>query len=105
MYGAETGTSIENAIETEFGTSYRDIWTSDWDHDDYYHKIEVPSTGILTIQTSKPVKSDGQYGRMHFVLYDVDEEEIWGNSTYYSVNDGTDSYVLQVGLNAGTYYA
>lgn len=103
-YAASEGTMISNAVNVSFGQRYFKYWTKDTDHLNHYSKITVPSNGIINIKATKPFDSEGEYGRMYFTVYDASGKAIWGNNGYKAKDGILDTYDMNVGLRAGTYY-
>lgn len=104
VFAAEPGTMRSNAIPITFGESY----SKSWDKNSYdlfhYNKIVVPQKGVLNLEFSKPFDRDGEFGRLQFILYDDSGNEVWGNSCYETDITPLDSYILNVGVDSGTYY-
>lgn len=101
---AEPGATFDTAVEVSFGVSYTKSWNKDTDHLNHYVKFVVPVRGIVTINATKPFDSEGEYGKLEFVVYNAEGEAIWENKTYHSVDSAKSSYEKRVGLNPGIYY-
>ena len=103
VIGSSVGTTMANAVNVSFGTSYLKTWDSSTDHLNCYSRISVPADGILTINATKPFDAD-EYGSLELYLYDAEGNTVWGNGTYNAKSDGSSDFRLFTGVGKGTYY-
>ncbi len=101
---AAAGTMMSNAVEVAWGKQRLKTWGSSYDHLNYYITFELDKQGVVTINATKPFDSEGEYGKMHFTLYNEDGEPIWGYDCYQTVDDAKSFYKMNVGLAPGRYY-
>ena len=99
------GRTFQTAKEITYGTEYFNYWTADNDHLCYYIKFVVTERGKVDFYFTKPTDSEGEYGRLKFVLYMNDAENIiWESNCYQLQYSASDRYSFTEGLNPGTYY-
>jgi len=103
-HAAVAGSTVSNAVNAYFGSTYIKSWTRDTDHLNHYVKFTVPERGMVKLTATKPYDSEGEYGRLKFRVYNDYGDLIYGSDTYYSVDDVRDSYSMFVGLEPGEYY-
>ena len=101
---AEAGTTVSNPIVLREGVMHTKYWTSQNDSLACYNKIVVPARGYITFAINKPYDDKGESGSYDLIMYSGSGEVLWKGSTYSLVNAFTDTYVVKIGVAAGTYY-
>ncbi len=101
---AETGRTPSDPIIVTMGSSYTKTWTKDTDHLYWYNKITISENGILNMQFSKPLDSEGEMGRLYVELYDEDDELVWETNCDSAQENASMYYKWNVGLPEGDYY-
>ena len=101
---AEAGTTVSNPITMVHGRTY----TKNWTHNNYrlncYNKIVVSSRGVITFGISKPYDYEGEPGSFDLDLYSPDGTLKWQGTTEPMKDSFLDTYVMKIGVSAGTYY-
>lgn len=101
---AEAGTTVSNPIVLREGVMHTKYWTSDNDDLACYNKIVVPARGYITFAINKPYDDEGEAGSFKLFLYSSNGKVMWNGTTYGLVDSFIDTYVMKIGVAAGTYY-
>lgn len=96
--------SVSLASQAYFGETYRMGWTTSNYTKTHYTKITLSNRSMVTLKVNKPFDATGDYGKYKITFYDLNGTPIFGNNAYKSEGHAKDYYVVNCGLEAGTYY-
>ena len=100
----DPGRTVDNPVVPSWGNVYFMEWGSRTSNVNCYNLLKVNQKGIITVQLTKPVKEQGDYGQLDLTLYDSDNDVVWECETAKSQNDSRAYYEYSIGVEPGNYY-
>ena len=101
---AEEGTMASNPIILKEGVYHTKTWTYSNYKAECYNKITVPERGYITFSMFKAFENENEIASFDFVLYNADGKVVWAADCYEQISSFSDSFVYNIGLDAGVYY-
>ena len=100
----DPGRTVDNPVIPSWDDVYFMEWGSKTSNVNCYNLLRVSQKGVITVQLTKPVKEQGDYGKLDLTLYDSDNDVVWECETAKSQNDSRAYYEYSIGVEPGIYY-